>query len=288
MRSVQRDNSLESLVGAPGIERVVSRAEPMEEIPLTGGGRTAVVRKGDTVLRETGPWAVTVHALLRHLEDVGCSRAPRVIGSGFDERGREILSYIEGELVHPKQWTEDALPHIGRMIRDIHQATESFSIPANAVWREWHGRRLGNPDGAIGHCDTGPWNIIARDSLPYGLIDWEVAGPVDPIYDLAQACWLNAQLHDDDVAETQGLPPLKDRARHLCLILDGYELPRAQRLGFVDKMIEFAIHDAADEAIEHRVTPETRDPTALWGVTWRTRGASWMLRHRSTLEAALA
>ena len=56
----------------------------------------------------------------------------------------------------------------------------------------------------------------------------------------------------------------------------------------VDKMIEFAIHDAANEAIEHQVTPETRDPAALWGIAWRTRSASWMLRHRPTLEAALS
>ncbi len=259
-----------------------------EETPLAGGGRTAVARKGETVLRETGPWAATVHALLRHLEDVGYSRAPRVIGSGFDERGREVLSYLEGEFVHPKQWTEAALPHVGRLIRDIHDAARSFTIPANAVWREWHGRRLGNSGAGIGHCDTGPWNIVARDGLPYGLIDWEVAGPVDPMVDLAQACWLNAQLHDDDVAETQGLPALEDRARHLCLILDGYELPGAARVGFVDKMIEFAIQDAADQAIVQRVTPDTSDATALWGITWRTRSAAWMLRHRSTLEAALS
>ena len=124
------------------------------------------------------------------------------------------------------------------------------------------------------------------NGVPYGLIDWEVAGPVDPLYDLAQACWLNAQLHDDDVAETQGLPALGDRTRHLRLILDGYELPRAARVGFVDKMIEFAIQDAANQAIEQRVTPETRDPSALWAITWRTRSAGWMLRHRSALESA--
>ncbi len=139
----------------------------------------------------------------------------------------------------------------------------------------------------IGHCDAGPWNIVARDGSPVALIDWEVAGPVDTLFDLAQACWLNAQLHDDDVAEVQGLPPLEARARHLRLILDGYELPRAQRVGFVDRMIEFAVRDAADEAIQAGVTEETRDASALWGVTWRVRSAAWMLRHRAALEAAL-
>jgi aminoglycoside phosphotransferase (APT) family kinase protein len=210
-----------------------------------------------------------------------------VIGSGFDERGREILSYIEGDFVHPRHWSEDALRPLGQLLRDLHRATKSFQVPADAIWREWHGRRLGNPEAGIGHCDAGPWNIVSRDSIPVALIDWEVAGPVDPLYDLAQACWLNAQLHDDDVAERQGLPSLEERARHLRLILDGYELSRAQRVGFVDKMIEFALQDAAAEAMDASVTPETRDPAALWGITWRTRSAAWMLRHRTSLETGL-
>jgi len=259
----------------------------MDEVPLTGGGRTGVSRVGDTVRRRSGPWTRTVHALLRHLEDVGFSGSPRVVGAGFDEQGREVLSFIEGEFVHPGPWSEDALPHVGRLLRDLHRATASFQVPADAIWREWHGRRLGNSEAGIGHCDAGPWNIVATSAIPHSLIDWEVAGPVDPIYGLAQACWLNAQLHDDDVAERQGLPPLEERARHVGLILDGYELPSSERVGFVDKMIEFAIQSAAAEAIDSGVSPDTRDPGSLWGITWRTRSAAWMLRHRSTLEASL-
>jgi aminoglycoside phosphotransferase (APT) family kinase protein len=225
--------------------------------------------------------------LLRHLEAEGFAGAPRVIGSGFDQRGREVLSYIDGEFVHPRPWNEGALPHLGRLLREMHRAAQSFTPAPKAVWRDWHGRRLGNAKDGFGHCDTGPWNVVARDSLPHALIDWEVSGPVDPIYELAQTCWMNAQLHDDDVAELQGLSPLVDRARHVRLILDGYEMPSAERVGFVDKMIEFAVHDAAGEAIQASVTPDTSNPAALWGITWRTRSAAWMLRHRSTLQSAL-
>ena len=261
--------------------------KPTKEILLTGGGRTPVFRKGNTVFRETGPWAPTVHALLRHLERVGYAGAPRVVGSGFDARGRETLTYIEGEFVHPGPWPEEAMPHLGRLLRNLHQATESFLVPDNAVWRPWYGRRLGGPDRVIGHCDMGPWNIVARNRFPVALIDWEVAGPVDPIFDLAQTCWLNAQLHDDDVAERQGLPSADVRARYVRTILDGYELSRSQRVGFVDRIIEFAVHDAAEQVIETNVTPETQDPTPLWAITWRTRGAAWMLRHRAMLQRSL-
>ncbi len=257
----------------------------MEDIPLIGG-RTAVFRRGDTVHRETGPWAPAVHSLLRHLERVGYARAPRVVGSGFDAQGRETLTYIEGKVLHPKPWGEDAMAQIGLMLRELHRATASFSAPADAIWRPWFGRQLGTHN-AIGHCDAAPWNIVSADGNPVALIDWEVGGPVDFIFDLAQACWLNAMLYDDDVAELHHLPSPKVRARFLRAILDGYELPRSLRVGFVDKMIEFAVHDAAEQVIETNVTQGTKDPTPLWAITWRTRSAAWMLHHRSMLQRTL-
>ena len=60
-----------------------------------GAGSTVVQRREGVVLRPTGPWAPTVHSLLRHPEDVGFAGSPRVVGSGFAPDGRETLSYIE-------------------------------------------------------------------------------------------------------------------------------------------------------------------------------------------------
>lgn len=258
------------------------------EIPLTGGGRTAVARRSDVVHRETGPWAPAVHALLRHFEDVGFDGAPRVVRSGFDAAGRETLSYIEGASPHPGPWSDEAMPAVGALLRRAHDAAASFVPPENAVWRDWHGRALGDGARIIGHCDTGDWNIIARDGLPVALIDWEQAGPVDPLVDLAQTCWLNAHLFDDVAADHIGLPPLEARAKKLRLLVDGYGLPRAGRTTLVDLIITLAIHDAANEADEARIVPtSTEPPEALWAMAWRTRSASWMLRHRAVLEGAL-
>ena len=259
----------------------------VDEVPLAGGGRSKVWRRGEVVHREAGPWTRTVHAFLRHLESEGFDGAPRVVGPGFDEQGRETLGYIDGDFVHPHCWSEPALPMLGELFRRLHRAASTFEAPSDAVWAPWHGRALGDPSLGVSHCDLGPWNIVARDGEPQALIDWEVAGPVDPMVDLAQACWLNAQLHADDVAERQGLPPLEVRARHLRLLLDGYELPRRERTGFVDRMIEFAVHDSVAEADEAGVRPETQDPGPLWGVVWRIRSAAWMLKHRAVLQSAI-
>ena len=120
-----------------------------------------------------------------------------------------------------------------------------------------------------------------------------VAGPVDAIWDLAQAAWQNAQLHDDDIAERCDLPDAAARARQLKLILDGYGLPRRDRDDFVDKMITIAVHDARAEAISAGVTPEAVSATTptgypyAWAITWRARSASWMLTNRTLLQRAI-
>jgi hypothetical protein len=262
-------------------------ASPDELIRLEGG-RSVVHRRGDVVIRDAGPWTPAVHALLRHLEEAGFAAAPRLVGSGLDPDGRETLTFIDGEFTQPGPWGLDGAAALGSLLRDLHEATRSFRPPPDAVWFPWHGRDLGRPVKVIGHCDTAPWNIVARDGLPVALIDWETAGPVDPLVELAQLAWLNAKLHDDIVARREHLPPLSDRARQLAAIVDAYGLTARQRRGFLNQIIEFAICDTAWEADDAAITPDiTAHPIAMWAMAWRARSAAWIIRHRRTLDAAL-
>ena len=124
------------------------------------------------------------------------------------------------------------------------------------------------------------------------LIDWETAGPVDPMIELAQTCWLNAKLFDNDVAEREGLPTLEVRARQLRAIVDAYGLTMAQRRRIVNLIIGYAIHDAPETADEFKVTPDMVDPMPdgfpiIWGLTWRVRSAAWVYCNRDTLERAI-
>ena len=253
---------------------------------------SSVFRKGDVVYRTTGPWTPAVHALLRHLEAVGFDGAPRLVGTGLDDQGHEMLTYIPGEFTQPGPWSLEGAAGVGQLLRDVHAATASFVPPPDAVWQRWSTRALGGRRRVIGHRDTGPWNIVARDGLPVALIDWEFAGPIDPLRELAATCWLNAKLHDDIVAEREGLPPLSERAKHLRAMVDGYGLTRGQRRGFVDRIIEVAVHATAEEADLASITPDTPltalDPQVPWALAWRARSAAWLYRHRRTLQSALA
>ncbi len=258
----------------------------VDEQLLSGGGRTAVSRRGDVVLRETGPWAPTVHTLLRHLEAVGFVGAPRVVGSGFDEQGREALTFLDGEIINPAPWTDDAMAELGALIRRLHDATASFVVPEDGRWRPWFGREVGEPD-IIGHCDAAPWNIVSRSGKPVGLIDWEVAGPVSRLTELAMVIWNNAQLYDDDVAALNGLPDAATRIRQVRVFADAYELSRVNRRKLTDQIIAFAAQSAANEVIEQQIAPNTEHAPRVWGIAWQTRSVAWLIRHRSRLEAML-
>lgn len=257
--------------------------------PLAGaeGNPTPVVRHGGTVLRPAGPWTPAVHALLRHLEDVGFTGCPRLVGDGYDDRGRDAVTYVEGASVHPHAWSDEGVRRVGRLLRELHDATAGFRPPPDAAWQPWPFHSSA-PEAIISHRDTGPWHVVARDGLPVAFIDWTSAGPIDRLDDVAGTAWWNAQLHDDDVAERHNLPEAAARAAQLRLFLDGYGLPAADREGFVNRMVEFAIRDCASVAINARITPESDDPAPLWGLAWQARSAAWMLRHRSLLEGAVA
>ena len=269
-------------------EEEVPLSRPMRRAWLDRDERSVIHRRGNVVLRETGPWATSVHSLLRHLEEVGFAASPRVVGSGFASDGRETLSFIAGEVIDPNPWSLRGAAAVGRMLRDLYDAVASYRPAPDAIWPPWFGRELGGPDRIISHCDVAPWNIIARNGLPVGLIDWEYAGPVDPLIELAQTCWLNARLFSDDVAERETLPSVAERARQLGAMVDAYGLSARQRGGFFDRIIEIVVHDTAFQADEAGVTPDTTDPEALWGLAWRARSAAWLLSNRKVIEHAIS
>jgi ubiquinone/menaquinone biosynthesis C-methylase UbiE len=282
----------------PGLEMVfVARPADTADTQREGGvwvrfesARSDVHRRGPTVVRAAGPWTRSVHALLRHLESVGFDGSPRVVRDGFDSEGREVLSYIDGDFVHPHAWTDDGIVALGHMLRRFHDAAATFATPTEVIWQPWFTRST-RPDAICGHGDLGPWNIVARRGLPVGFIDWEFAGPLDRLDEVAQVAWLNAQLHDDDVAARNQLPPAADRARQLGLFADAYRLAPAERAELVTRMIEHAVRDAANELTDTGGLKMAKAPDGPadpgWAVAWRLRSAAWLIRHRPLLQSAL-
>jgi hypothetical protein len=238
-------------------------------------------------MRMTHSWTPTIHALLRHLEAAGFDGAPRVIGGGIDAADNEVVSWVDGAVGYPDPWSDAGVTAVGRMLQDLHRASAGFRPPAGSSWQPWWMHELPGPQTVVGHCDAGPWYTVAQEGLPVAFVHWDLAGPVDRLDEIAAVAWWNTYLRDDDIAERYNLPGPAGRARQLGLFLDGYGVRDADRAGFVDRMIEFAIRDCAAEAESAGITPESTDPAPLWALAWRARSARWMLLHRSLLERSI-
>ena len=116
-------------------------------------------------------------------------------------------------------------------------------------------------------------------------MDWEFAGPLDPLVELARVCWLFAQLHDDDLQAMHDLPLPEKRAQQVRIIADGYGLSAADRKRLVDLIIEVIICETAHEAIDSGLTFESQGN--LWAFAWRTRSLYWIWRNQALLRHAL-
>ncbi|HEY9378178.1 MAG TPA: phosphotransferase [Jiangellaceae bacterium] len=201
---------------------------------MPGGRNDGAVRVGQTVRRRAGTQTPAVHALLRHLEAVGFTGAPRAIG--IDDEGREVLTYLDGCTVgNSRPWpawahSQVALVAVGRWLRDFHAASRSFVPPPGA---RWFGDRddLG-PGELVGHHDAAPYNAVwrptPRESDPghgelVGFIDWDLAHPAEPVRDLAFVLLTWVPLTARDVAVADGFPSDVNRAGRLRLLLEAYE-----------------------------------------------------------------
>jgi Ser/Thr protein kinase RdoA (MazF antagonist) len=172
-----------------------------EELPLSGGHTTPeVVRIGSTVHRTPGPNSEFVAELLRYLERLGTSVAPRYLGR--DELGRDVLEYIPGQTTdHPSQRDEAAYGQFGRLLRSLHDATA--------------GHPLAQRSECVIHADPGPYNVIFQDGLPVTLIDWDAARPGNRVWDLGYAAWTWC-------VASAGRVPVQDQADRLVKLRAGY------------------------------------------------------------------
>lgn len=166
----------------------VESTNDSDGVPLSGGNTNADVRRvGDTVRRTAGPWTASVHALLRHLAAVGFSAAPQPLGR--DVRGREVLTFLQGEVVYPDHQhllaESSALVGVTRLIRRYHDAVASFVPPPGAIWQDIAADPAGTGE-VICHNDFAPWNLVATGD-GWAFIDWDLAAPGRRYWDLAWA-----------------------------------------------------------------------------------------------------
>lgn len=236
-----------------------------------------------TVRRPTAPWTPAVHALLRHFEAAGFEGAPRARGT--DSEGREVLTYIEGDVpgVDGAPPDDDVVFAVGKLVRAMHDAQEGFMPPADATWQVLPGAVPGAE--VICHNDVLGHNFIVRDGRPVALIDWELAAPGPRLTDVAAAAAWWTPLRPDEAAHRYGLPTNR-RVERLRLLADGYGLEQAERERLLDAVVRLLT--GWHEAFRVLGGVERREP---WAQRWDDGqgerivvGVTWIEEHRDELD----
>jgi hypothetical protein len=208
----------------------VSDADTEQEIPLLGGDVTeGVVRVGNTVRRPLQATSPLVHALLEHLEAVGFDGAPRFLG--IDDRGREILTYIEGEVAgRPRPpWIadEDRAVSVARLVRRYDDATAGFVPPPDLLPPpppELPGMppASADPPELVAHLDITPENLVFRDGVALALLDFDFARPATRVDEVSNLMVWWAPFFDP--ADRDPLLREVDVPRRTRLLADSYAL----------------------------------------------------------------
>jgi hypothetical protein len=201
----------------------------VDEEVLAGGvaNAGAVARVGEYLLRPSNAHTESIHRFLSALRAAGFEGAPLPVG--VDGDGRERLRFIDGDVPLPpyQAWVQadTALASIATLMRRFHDAARTFD-PAGCTWSE----ELADPaDGPIVcHNDVCLENVVFRDGIAVGLIDFDFAAPGRPLFDLVQFARMCVPVDDDQSAARQGWTPAGRPAR-LRLLADAYGLDLAER-----------------------------------------------------------
>lgn len=254
--------------------------QPIEE-PLVGGitNAGAVVRVGPHVLRPPTANTASIHAYLRAVHAAGFDGAPEPIGVEPD--GRERLTYLEGDVptIPYPAWcqTDAALVSIVHLMRQLHDSAADFAAEAHAWSDELADPVVGRLDPAetiMCHNDLEFANIVFRDGVAVGFIDFEFAAPGRRVFDLAQMARLCVPIEADLDRERVGWLE-SDRPGRLRLVADAYGLDENGRAAFLA-----AVDDALNSietAVRRSVANGVPGAVALWN---RTGGAERYERRR--------
>jgi hypothetical protein len=260
------------------------------DVEVLHGGITnagSVIRVGDHVLRSSNPHSTSVHAFLAAVDTAGFDGASTPVG--IDDDGRERLVYIPGRAprVPYPTWsqTDEALVSTVELLVGLHRAAATFD-PSGRDWSP----ELADPHGGpvVCHNDVCLDNVIFRDGLAVGLIDFDFAAPGRPGYDLAQLARHLTPIAADDMTAILGWEPA-DRPARLRLIADTYGLDVAGRSELL-ALVPVAMARARS-FIEDRVAAGDANFVMMYEFTGGAdrfdRQEAWWAEHREAFAAAL-
>ncbi|MFH8804615.1 aminoglycoside phosphotransferase family protein [Streptomyces sp. NPDC017936] len=261
-----------------------------EDEALVGGmaNAGAVFRRGTVVDRPAPRNARVLHTYLLALEEDGFDAAPTPLGLTAD--GREQLAFIPGDVALPSfpDWamTKAALESVGSLLRRLHETSAAIAVDTQAEWP----RDLADPKGGttLCHNDVCPDNVVFRAGRAAALIDFDLAAPGRPLWDIAMTARYWVPMLDPGSAAAP-YPFGLDAPARLRILADSYGLSageRAELPGVIEQATE-----VCRAFVARRVADG--DPVRLQALAERggwerwDRTQTWLVEHRKTFTAAL-
>ena len=175
-----------------------------------------------------------------------------------------MLSFVPGDVprnpLPPQTAGDDVLVALARLIRALHEASAGWVPPPDAVWGGTPAnpvRPIAERTELVSHCDYYPGNVVFRDGLPVALIDFDLASPGSPLWDVALAARLWVPLRDPRDVEDERAGRMHERLR---FFVDAYDLPEADRRRVATAVMQ-------THGITHILTPNGSDFARYPGVT---------------------
>ncbi len=196
-----------------------------------------IINKGEYVYRPSGNWTKDVHKFLAYLHNKGFDATPKPLG--FDKTGREIVSFIKGE-VSNYPLTKNAssigvLTSAAILLHKYHDISMGFLEDNNVEEKPWQ-LSCRYPIEVICHGDYAPYNVVLNGKQAVGIIDFDTAHPGPRTWDIAYALYRWAPLTNPN--NHDGFGHLKSQVARAALFCDSYGLPIEKRINMAALIIE--------------------------------------------------
>ena len=193
--------------------------------------QTGIERIGNEMHRPSGPWTKQVHIFLNFLHNNGFIQAPQPLG--FDEEGREILSFVKGETSENIKSLESLISS-AKLLRSYHDASQKF-LNKFSLSQSWM-FPCRYPQEVICHNDFAPYNICFDGDQAIGIIDFDTAHPGPRVWDIAYALYRFAPFTNPN--NEDGFGSLEEQISRAKVFCDAYGLEPANKIGLADLIIE--------------------------------------------------
>jgi hypothetical protein len=226
--------------------------------------------------------------MLRSLAEAGFTGAS--VPVGIDPHGRERLTFIPGDVAIPPYptWVQSdaALRSVARLLRRMHDVSATVPVDIDATWSPEMADPLGGD--VFCHDDVCLENVVFRDGVAVGLLDFDFAAPGRREFDLASFARMCVPIDDDEPAARLGWIPA-DRPARLRLVCDEYGLDGPGRARLLDCLDESIAHGG--EFVRRRVEAGQAAFIEMWesmgGQERFDRRRRWWAEARVDFERSL-